>query len=325
VCSLSPEQTIGPVTFVRPSALLYKVLPMFRSYARFGVVVQLMAVLLAGIGVDRLRRAGTRRAHIVCIALTALAAAEYAVLPSALWRDVLPTTAHRWVAQQVDRVRVLDCARLSDESESIQWLTDYRVTMLGNSIDDCTEPNLSRTLAANGYTHLLVRRATADGQWFAHHPALDGLHIAARFDDGQVFAVSPPTPAIYTATMIGFFSREHDADWAWRWMGADGAWTVVNTSARPIVATLGLEIAAFGRARRLELGLDGRHVQTLVVDPSHEIYQLGPLTVMPGEHELTFHPAERPTAARDVMNNDDPRSLSFALGTWNWTVRGAQP
>ena len=90
VCSLSPERTIGAFTFVRPSAVLYNVVPMFRSYARFGVVVQLMAALLAGIGVDYLRRAGTRRAQIVCLALVALAAGEYAVAPSALWRDVLP-------------------------------------------------------------------------------------------------------------------------------------------------------------------------------------------------------------------------------------------
>ena len=58
VCSLSPERTIRGFTFVRPSALLYSILPMFRSYARFGIVVHLMAALLAGIGVDFLWRAG---------------------------------------------------------------------------------------------------------------------------------------------------------------------------------------------------------------------------------------------------------------------------
>src|SRR6202023_1454219 len=84
-CSLSPERTIGAFTFVRPSALLYAVAPMFRAYARFGVVVQLMAALLAGIGVDRLRRAGTTRAQILCVALVALAGGEYAVSPSSLW------------------------------------------------------------------------------------------------------------------------------------------------------------------------------------------------------------------------------------------------
>ena len=322
VCSLSPERTIGAFTFVRPSALLYNLVPMFRSYARFGVVVQLMAALLAGIGVDYLRRAGTRRAQIVCVALVALAAGEYAVAPSALWRDVLPTTAHRWVMQQPGRVRALDCMPLNQESESVQWLTGHRVMLLGSSITDCTEPNLSQKLAATGYTHLLVRRDTADGQWFAEHPALDGLRVAANFDDGQVFAVTAHTPAIYTATMTGFSPREQDAERSWRWMGADAAWTVVNTGVRPIVATLDLEMSAFHRSRPLELLLDGRHVQTLVVEQSRRIQPLGPLTVPPGDHELVFHPVEAPTVADDVINNGDRRPLSFALGTWNWTVRG---
>ena len=93
VCSLSPERTIGAFTFVRPSALLYHVVPMFRSYARFGVVVQLMAALLAGIGVDcAAPRPAPARAQIaVRRARGRWRPREYAVLPSALWRDVLPT------------------------------------------------------------------------------------------------------------------------------------------------------------------------------------------------------------------------------------------
>jgi hypothetical protein len=61
--------------------------------------------------------------------------------------------------------------------------------LLGGSISDCTDANLAQKLAANGYTHLLVRRDTAGGQWFADHPAPHGLRVAARFDDGVVFAV----------------------------------------------------------------------------------------------------------------------------------------
>jgi len=290
------------------------------------VVVQLMAALLAGIGVDELRRAATRRAQIACVALVALAAGEYAVLPWQLWRDVLPTTAHRWFTRQPGRVRALDCTPLTRESESVQWLTGYRVMLLGGSISDCTEPNLSRKLAATWYTHLLVRRDAADGQWFTDHPAPDGLHVAARFDDGQVFAVTARTPTIYTATMTGFSPREHDGEWTWRWMGKDAAWTVVNTNAQPIVATLDVELSAFHRARRIELLLDGHPVGTVhthVVEPPRRIYQFGPLTVNPGSHELVFHPAEAPTVAGDVINNGDRRPLSFALGTWSWDGPGA--
>jgi hypothetical protein len=197
--------------------------------------------------------------------------------------------------------------------------------LLVGSIDDCTEPNLSQKLAANGYTHLLVRRPSADEQRFADRSAPDGLRVAARFDDGEVFAVTAHAPAIYTATMTGFSRREHDAERSWRWMGGDAGWRVVNTSPRPIVAALGLEMSAFHRARRMELLLDGLRVQTLVVEPSRRIYELGPLTIAPGEHALVFHPTEGPTVAGDVINNGDPRPLSFALGTWNWTVRGDQP
>ena len=141
LCSLSPERSIGPFTFAA-LCVLYEIVPMFRAYARFGVVVQLMAAMLAGIGVDRLRRAGTRRARVAATALVALAAAEYAVPPGWLWRDVLPTAAHRWVRQQADSVRVLDCTPLTQESESVQWLTDGRVALLGGPIRDCIETNL---------------------------------------------------------------------------------------------------------------------------------------------------------------------------------------
>jgi hypothetical protein len=325
VCSLSPERTIGAFTFVAPSALLYTVVPMFRSYARFGVVVQLMAALLAGVGVDYLRRAGTRRAQIVCVALVTLAAGEYAVSPFAVWRDVLPTKAHRWIARLPHPVHALDCAPLTQESASVQWLTRNRVTLLGGPIDDCTEPNLPQKLAANGYTHLLVRRGTDESQLFDDHALPDGLRVAARFADGRVFAVTATTPPIYTATMTGFFPRENDGKRSWQWMGATAAWTIVNTGARPIAATLGLDLSAFDRARRMDVLLDGRPVQTLVVEPARRIDQLGPLTVGPGDHQLVFHATEAPTVPDDVANNGDRRPLSFALGTWTWTVRSEQP
>ena len=76
---------------------------MFRSYARFGVIVQLMAAVLAGVGISRLLARGTGAARAICAALVALAIAEYAVWPPALSRDVLPTAAHRWVMQQTAR------------------------------------------------------------------------------------------------------------------------------------------------------------------------------------------------------------------------------
>ena len=125
--------------------------------------------------------------------------------------------------------------------------------------------------------------------------------------------------------MTGFFPRERDAGWTWRWMGADAAWTIVNTSDRPEIATLALEMSAFHHARRLEVRLDGGHVRTLVVESGRHDYQLGPLSVSPGAHEIVFHPLEAPTLVSDVLGTGDDRRLSIALGAWTWTVRRELP
>ena len=86
LCSLSPERQIGSLLFVRPSALLYELAPMFRAYARFGVVAGLMTALLAGAGVASLwpRRAS----RTVALALLALAMIEVAPFPPWRWRAI---------------------------------------------------------------------------------------------------------------------------------------------------------------------------------------------------------------------------------------------
>jgi hypothetical protein len=70
------------------------------------------------------------------------------------------------------------------------------VTLLGPVIRDCADANLSRTLLARGYTHLLVRRQAASGARLDDRPPPGGLRLAARFDDGEVFAVMGETAAI---------------------------------------------------------------------------------------------------------------------------------
>jgi hypothetical protein len=320
LCSLSPERTIGAFTFVRPSALLYHLAPMFRSYARFGAVVQLMAALLAGIGVDVLRHSGTTRARIACALLLVLAAGEYVVSPFALSRDVLPTKAHRWVMQQPERLRVLDCTPVTPESASVPWLTGSRVTLLDDAFGDCIEPNLSARLAAEGFTHLIVRPDSRTGRAFFDRPTPPGLRLAARFLDGQVFTVTAPRPAVYMAAMTRFWPREHDGQGTWRWMGANAAWTVVNASGGPVVAALDVELSAFQRPRRLTLIFDGRAIETLAIDPARRVHEAGPFAMAPGRHELVFQSADPP--AEGDAGRADPRPLSFAVGAWVWILQG---
>lgn len=325
VCSLSPQQHLGALTVERPSGLLHAVAPMFRSYARFGVVVQLMAVILAGIGLDVLLRTRTARRQLAGGLLLGLAAVEYAVSPAVMWRDVLPTSAHRWVMQQPEPSKVLDCVPLTLDSASVPWLMQNRARLLGGMISHCTEPDLAAQLAANRFTHLLVRRDSADRVLLIAPRAPDGLEAAATFADGLVFTVRAQSPMIYTAATAGFSAREHDAEWSWRWMGTDAGWTIINAADTPVVAAVGLELSAFQHVRHLEVRFDGHLVETLAVDPGRRMYHVGPMTVPPGGHRVAFHPVEPPTVADTVIGNGDSRPLSVAIGTWRWTVPGDQP
>jgi hypothetical protein len=319
VCSLAPEQRIGAFTFAAPGAMLHDTVPMFRSYARFGVIVQLMTVLLAGIAVDGLLRSGAR-ARLVAAALLALAVAEYAVAPSALSRDALPTAAHRWVVEQAGDMRVMDCVPRDQESSSLAWLTSGRITVLSEPITDCAEPNFAHKLAAHAFTHVLVRQHAADGRQLWAPARSDGLQLVASFPDGLVFAVAAPRPTLYTSTMRGFSAREHDAHWSWRWMGPGGAWIIANTSVRPVAAMLDVEVSAFHRDRRVTLLLNDRPVDTIVVEPERRTYRIGPIRVPPGAHELAFHPVEPATTPEAVMHSGDRRPLSVAIGAWAWTI-----
>lgn len=322
ICSLSPERAIGPFTFVRPAAFLYGVVPMFRSYARFGVVVQLMVVLLAAIGAERLWRSPIRAVRIACVALVVLVAAEYFVWPPALSRDVLPTAAHRWVAQQAAPVHALDCAPFTRESASISWLADGRISLTDARVDDCTEPNVGDKLSAAGYTHVIVRRDTPTGRVFAGRGTPDGLGPERSFPDGELFAVRRPAPLVYTAWMSGFYPREHDESWTWRWMGPEASWTIVNRSDRTIVAAALVETTAFGGDRSVHLVLDGRKVQTLTVQEPRGTSRIGPLELTPGSHELLFLTDSPATVADELLNNGDWRPLSIGVGGWRWVLEG---
>ncbi|MEN3337656.1 MAG: hypothetical protein V7647_1332 [Acidobacteriota bacterium] len=325
LCSLSPERTIGAFSVSRPSGFLYRVVPMFRSYARFGVVVQLMAVLLAGLGAQVLWYGRRARARIACIALVVLAVGEYGVWPPALSRDVLPTPAHRWVTRQPAPGRAVDCAALTTESASIEWLSGGRIALRPAGFDDCTEPNLAQKLSAGGYTHVILRRGTQEGEWLASQGAPEGLRLAGRFSDADVFSVTVAPPVVYTSQMSGFYPREYDATSTWRWMGVAASWNVVNSSGAPVRASAAVELGTVQGTRRVVLVLDGQTVQTLAVDEERRMTRIGPLVLLPGAHEVAFHALDAPAVARDLLGNGDPRPLSVRFGAWRWDPDGARP
>jgi hypothetical protein len=301
-CSLSPERTIGGFRFVRPAALLYEIAPMFRAHARFGVVVGLMTALLAGAGAAWLWRmpgsAGRRAAAL----LLGLAVVEAAPFPPWRWRDVLPTRAHRTLAAQPGRLRVLDCVAASRVSDALAApLLGHEVALLGAAFDDCGEPALPDKLRALGYTHAVMR---------------DG----AGFEGGWVTEVAAgPPPPLYVARLLGFSAREREGATTWRWMGQTGALRLGATEPSAGAALL-VELKAFPRDRVVEWHLDGERRGRLETTSAWRSYTLplGPL--QPREVTLTLACLEPAVVADDVLHNGDPRSIALAVGQWRISI-----
>ena len=164
VLSLLPGVDLNGQFGTALRASLQELLPMFRGYARLGIVVALAVAIAAGVGVDDLltrSQSGsvtTRRIALAAtVCLLAMTVLEFAPIP---WRarDVLPTQAHRWLTEQGEAVRALDCTRFSLAEQAVPWLLgSHAIVFLWPPFEDCGDPLLMEGMIANGFTHLIVR------------------------------------------------------------------------------------------------------------------------------------------------------------------------
>jgi hypothetical protein len=293
LCSLSPERDIGPFTFVRPSAVLYAIAPMFRAYARFGVVAGLMVSLLAGMGAAWLWRQPGRAGRAAVVFLLALAAVESAPFPPWRWRDVLPTHAHRWLATLPGPPRVLDC---------------------GAPGADCGQPSLADALRAQGVRHAVVRLDSASGRWLAARGTPAGLLAGPRFADSAVLEVAPGRSRAHVSGLRGFYPREYEGARTWRWMAQTGALRILAPEAAD--AVLEIELRSFPGERRVSWLLDGRRLGELEATADWRRYTLPLGRLRAGESTLTFGCVSPATVAGDILGNGDPRLLALAVGDW---------
>jgi hypothetical protein len=343
LCSLSPEWRIGSFVLSRPSAVLYALAPMFRSYARFGVVVGLTIALLAGAGATCLRQAATSARARAATLLLGLAALECAPLPPWGWREVMPTRAHQWLARQSGSLRVLDCAPPSLGSDTLALpLVGHEVSMLGSpNLDDCGEPRLGDKLMAMDYTHAVVRRDSVIGTWLSNNPAPGGLARVREFADGWILRVTAAPPGVYVNSLLDFYPREFQDPTAarasgsprllgappgsrgelaspettWRWMGQKGSLRLFTTR-ESSGSVLYLDLQAFPRERRVEWFLDGRKLGEVKAAAEWRSYELALGRLAPGAITLTLVCDEPASVANEIRHNGDLRALGLAVGQW---------
>lgn len=135
------------------------------------------------------------------------------------------------------------------------------------------------------------------------------------------YALTAPRPVVATVEVSGFHEREGNAADAWRWMGSAGSWCILNTSDHVVIAQVEIDLSAFPGARHVRIEVDQRELdQVLDVAPQRATQTIGPVTLTPGEHLLSFRNLEPASTADAEVHNGDPRLLTLRFGHWQWHV-----
>ena len=311
--SLGPTSGACAPASTAPACLIFNVAPMFRAYARFGIVAQLMLALAAGAGASLLLATPVRRR--LGTVLLAIAVFEYWPLPARA-HDVLPTTAHRWLADSPDEGRVLDCYPGSANQRAIPALMQRDVVFLGPSFISCSDPQLGLKIAGAGVSRVLVRRSDAAEKLPV--PLPPGITPMRAFADADLYAVAQTLPPIVTTNTAGFFGHEHDGDDWWQWMSPAGRWTIRNTTTETRTASLAINLVSIGVARQVTVTLDDGAPTVVRVGLAGQDVTLGPWTLAPGEHTLRFAADGEPVRPSDANGSSDRRALTVAFRQERW-------
>jgi hypothetical protein len=281
-------------------------LPMFRAYARIGVVAILALTVLAGIGGAILVQ--TRVGRPVAVALLLLTAVEL-YPPADRWNPALPTAAHTWLKTNVPDAVIFDCTapgRVYGQTVRAQFpgLVRFRET----PFEDCVAPDIGGTLAAHGVSHMVLRRALREARWLESGGFLDGLSIAEQTSDALVLRVDAPKAGVYVTDVIGLQGREFLGRDTWRWMGAQSEWLVLNRTTADVRATFEIVAGSISGERTLRLILPSGEMADARVG-AHGTYQLGPVTMPVGETRVRLTSLEGGTEATTVR-----------LHQWRWRI-----
>ncbi|MBA7669060.1 hypothetical protein ES703_77187 [subsurface metagenome] len=136
IFSHSPYTEIGNFRILFPSYFIYKVFPMFRCYARFGIVVMLCVSVLAGIGLasilKKMKSAKRRRVFLSIVLL--LIFIEFApTLPAPMVNAVNPPPVYEWFSKQEGDFTIVEYP-IETDYEYLFWQRIHQKRMVNGAL-----------------------------------------------------------------------------------------------------------------------------------------------------------------------------------------------
>ncbi|MCK4648189.1 hypothetical protein KAT51_01575 [bacterium] len=217
--SHAPYTEIGNFRILFPSYFMYKVLPIFRVYARFGIVVMLCVSVLAGIGLtfilEKIRNTKKRKIFLSVILL--LIFIEFApTLPAPMVNAVNPPPVYEWLAKQRGDFTIAEYP-LEDDIEFLFWQRIHQKRLVNGAqpgtyadkvrkeIVDILKPETPGVLKYLGAKYVILHSGkyleSEDVPVIGEVPDVDkqkGLRLIRIFEEAQVYKIvaEPIEPTI---------------------------------------------------------------------------------------------------------------------------------
>lgn len=211
IFSHAPWTDIGPFRIFFPAYFMYKIAPMFRIYARFGILVMLSVSVLAGIGLAGLLQKikFPKRQGILVAVITLLVFVEFApTLPAPIVDAVNPPPVYEWLSQQEGDFVIVEYP-LETDYEYLFWQRIHQKKLVNGArpgtyadqvrkkIVDILKPETPGILKYLGAKYVILHPAkyleSEDAPVIGEVPDISkqkGLKLVKAFDDARVYTIT---------------------------------------------------------------------------------------------------------------------------------------
>ncbi len=211
ILALPPRMTLGSLHVFGPSYWLHGIVPFFRVYARFGILVMLGVSILAGLGFAWLQaRLRAHKLGALTILPFALLAVEFNNQPPHHVVALLPApAAYHWLQAQPDGILVEYPLAAGDPVgiyiQTFQYMFYQQVHIhpifnsdaptskarqLARQFEPYYRPGVAAELQSLGIRYLFVHRRDYAAAGYQQPRTVAGMHFVHSFDDIDVFLLA---------------------------------------------------------------------------------------------------------------------------------------
>lgn len=323
----------GP-KILMPSRFVYMALPMFRVYARFGVVVLLMVAALAGLGLARiLDNLASRKkiySYLSVALIILLIGLEFTNVPPFRVTGISKAPpVYRWLAEQPGDFIIAEYPLWRfDQGEHNEYLFYQRIhgkrlfngadagtraDQIRQEIEDISRPEAPGTLSYLKVKYVIVHYGSYPK---AGRPRVNnsGLKPIKQIGDTVVYLVTARPIPILALPDTNFSFKELWADGkVWRWTGNDARLIILNNTGKKAYIDLKFTASSFARERDLRILIAKKVLKRIKISHKEKSrVEVKQILLRPGENKVILSARPDAIVIDSVLHNGDGRAVSIA-------------